>query len=128
MKRVLFLSLFLAMIPFVNLFAGERFRIKKILKEINPKQAEAYNPILVSTFTVIIDGYQVVKRYFIDDSYAPEQDSHAKVIESKSSAQPWLLSINGRNVYVEFRDDTGLRTGDKGVIRYDYDDLCLIID
>lgn len=127
MKRVLFLSVIFVIMPFVNVFADEEYRINHVLKEITSKQTEAYHPMFVSTYTYELNGHQVAKRFFVDTT-APEHNSYVKVIESKSSTQPWLLRINGRSVYVEFRDDNGLQSGDEGVIKYYNGDLYLVID
>lgn len=127
MKRVFILSLFFAVMSVVSATAQERFRIDKVLKEISPKQAEAYNPLFVSTYSYTINGQLVSKRYFVA-AQSPQHNSSARVIESESSTQPWLLEINGRSVYVDFYNDSGLRTGDEGVIRYNGDQLYFIID
>lgn len=127
MKRVFMLSLFFAVMSVVSATAQERFRIDKVLKEISPKQAEAYNPLFVSTYSYTINGQLVSKRYFVA-AQSPQHNSSARVIESESSTQPWLLEINGRSVYVDFYNDSGLRTGDEGVIRYNGDQLYFIID
>ena len=127
MKRVFILSLFFAVMSVVSATAQERFRIDKVLKEISPKQAEAYNPLFVRTYSYTINGQLVSKRYFVA-AQSPQHNSSARVIESESSTQPWLLEINGRSVYVDFYNDSGLRTGDEGVIRYNGDQLYFIID
>ena len=127
MKRVFILSLFFAVMSVVSATAQERFRIDKVLKEISPKQAEAYNPLFVSTYSYTINGQLVSKRYFVA-AQSPQHNSSARVIESESSTQPWLMEINGRSVYVDFYNDSGLRTGDEGVIRYNGDQLYFIID
>ena len=127
MKKWLLLSLFYVVMSFVTVTAQERFPIDKVLKEISPKQAEAYNPLLVSTYTRIIDGQIVSKRYFVATS-SPQHNSSARVIETASSTQPWLLEINDRKVYVCFKDDRGLRSGDEGLILYYNDQLYFVLD
>ncbi len=127
MKRVFLLSLFFVVMSIVSVTAQERFRIDKVLKEISPKQAGAYNPLFVSTYSYTINGQLVSKRYFVA-AQSPQHNSSARVIESESSTQPWRLEINGRSVYVDFNNDSGLRTGDEGVIQYYDDQLYFILD
>lgn len=126
MRKILLLSLF-AVISIVSVAAQEKFRIDKVLREISPKQAESYNPLFVSTYSYTINGQLVSKRYFVA-AQSPQHNSSARVIESESSTQPWLLEINGRSVYVDFDNDSGLRIGDEGVIRYNGDQLYFILD
>ena len=127
MKKCLLLSLFCVVMSFVTVAAQERFRIDKVLKEISPKQAETYNPLLVSTYTLTVDGQLVSKRYFVA-APSPQHNSSVRVIETESSTQPWLLEINGRKVYVCFKDDRGLRSGDEGSILYYNDQLYFVLD
>lgn len=128
MKKVLVLSLFILLIPFASVNAEERFRINSVLKEISAEQAKLHNPLFVSTYTsYAIDGSLISKRYFVATS-SPRHNSAAKVKQTETSEHPWVLEIDGRNVYVKFSNTSGLTSGDKGVIQYNNNNIYLIID
>ena len=128
MKKVLFLSFFFLIMPFVSVIAEERFRIDKVLKEISAEQSKSYNSLFVSTYTSYsINGSLISKRYFVTAS-SPRHNAAAKVKQAEASEHPWLLEIDGRSVYVQFKNDSGLSSGDRGVIKYENDTLYLIVD
>ena len=128
MKKVLLLSLFLLIMPFVSVIGKEKYRIGNVLKEISQEQTKMYNPLFVSTYTsYAIDGSLISKRYFVSTS-SPQNNSTAKVKKAESAEHPWLLEIDGRSVYVKFNNSSGLRPGNVGVIQYEGSIIYLVID
>lgn len=128
MKKVLLLSLFLLIMPFASVIGKEKYRIGNVLKEISQEQTKMYNPLFVSTYTSYsINGTIISKRYFVSTS-SPQNNSTAKVKKAESAEHPWLLEIDGRSVYVNFNNSSGLRPGNVGVIQYEGSIIYLVIN
>lgn len=123
MKKFLFITI--CMLFCVVAVASDRIHIN-VLNEITSQQAQQHPyPWTISTYKhTDYRGVTSVKYFVFADGIRHE--SRIILTRKKEHGCPWMAEINGRAYFVDFDgfgDYESLKTGDKGVLKYDDDRL-----